>query len=229
MSEADSARQASLDQLLMEIRVELRQTRFYTGVDHLSAEVEAALRAVPRDAFVPEQERAAAYANIPLPIGKSQTISQPFIVALMTELLAVKPRDRVLEIGTGSGYQAAVLSTLAGRVYSLERIASLAQDAAARLARMGYRNVTVRQGDGYQGWPEQGPFDAIMVTAAAPMIPQALVEQLKAGGRLLIPVGAQWGPQQLMLVTKSARGEVEMRKVLDVAFVPLVEGADGID
>ena len=224
MSGDDRERQASLERLLQEIRTELRMTRFATGIDHLSADVEAALRTVPRDEFVPEEERAASYANIPLPIGESQTISQPFIVALMTELLAVGPDDRVLEIGTGSGYQAAVLSCLAGHVYSVERIPSLAEHAAALLARMGYANVTVRQGDGYLGWPEQGPYDAIMVTAAAPVIPPALVGQLREGGRMIIPVGAQWGPQKLMLVTKSTQGEVEIRGVLDVAFVPLVEG-----
>jgi len=213
-----------LERLLAEIRAEMQMTRRETGRGRLSPSVEAALRSVPRHEFVPENERMAAYANIPLPIGDGQTISQPFIVALMTEMLDLTPESVVLEIGAGSGYQAAVLSRLAARVYTLELRRSLADTASERLTRLGYDNVEVAQGDGYQGWPEHAPYDAVMVTAAAPAIPPALVDQLKPGGRMMIPTGSQWGPQKLRLVTKSVDGEVEVQDVLDVAFVPLVPG-----
>ena len=202
----------------------MRMTRYETGRDRLSPAVEAALRAVPRHEFVPAGERAAAYANIPLPIGDGQTISQPFIVALMTEMLDLAPASVVLEIGAGSGYQAAVLSLLADRVYTVELRRSLADAARDRLARLGYANVDVRHGDGYQGLPEHAPYDAIIVTAAAPSVPPALVAQLGARGRMMIPVGAVWGPQKLQLLTRVATGGIEVRDVLDVAFVPLVPG-----
>ena len=217
----------ALERLLAEIRAELRMTRYATGVERLSPDVEAALRAVPRPEFVPPDERGAAFANMPLPIGEGQTISQPFIVALMTELLRLSADDVVLEVGTGSGYQAAILACLAARVYSVERIGDLADTAAARLARLGYSNVQVRRADGYLGWSDHAPFDAIVVTAAAPSVPSELIAQLKPGGRMVIPVGGPWQVQSLQLVTKSAKGDVSVRDVLDVAFVPMVEGVDG--
>jgi len=183
-----------------------------------------AMARVPRHRFVPADEAAQAYANHPQSIGHGQTISQPFIVALMTELLDLKGRERVLEVGTGSGYQAAVLAELAREVYTIERLAPLAREAAARLAREGYDSVRTRTGDGYAGWPEAAPFDAIMVTAGAPEVPPALVEQLAPGGRLVIPVGAQRTGQALLLITKDAQGRVSRRSVLAVRFVPLVPG-----
>jgi protein-L-isoaspartate(D-aspartate) O-methyltransferase len=177
-----------------------------------------AMRRVPRQEFVPPEYLGQSYENHPLPIGYGQTISQPFIVAYMSENLALKPGDRVLEIGTGSGYQAAVLSPLAGQVYTVEIVPELAARSAALLKQLGCSNVTVRQGDGYLGWPEQAPFDAIMVTAAAPRIPEPLKRQLRDGGRLIIPVGEEW--QELVLVTR--RGErFEERRVLPVRFVPM--------
>ncbi|MEN8175835.1 MAG: protein-L-isoaspartate(D-aspartate) O-methyltransferase [Pseudomonadota bacterium] len=211
--------------LLEEIRAEMRLTRSYTGRERLSPAVEKVLMRVPRHEFVPVSERVAAYANMPLSIGSGQTISQPYIVALMTELLDLSPEDRVLEVGTGSGYQAAVLAGLARQVYSLEMRAELAATARERLQRLGYDNVEVRVADGYQGWSAQAPYDAIMVTAAAPYIPEALKEQLKTGGRMVIPVGDVWGPQRLQLVVREEQG-YDIRNVLDVAFVPLVRGAE---
>ena len=185
------------------------------------ARVTEALGRVPRHRFVPDGQVEQAYENRPLPIGLGQTISQPYIVALMTELLRVRKADRVLEIGTGSGYQAAVLAELAGKVYTIEIVRPLAAEARERLARLGYANVEVRAGDGYLGWPEQAPFDAIMVTAGAPHVPPALVEQLKPGGRMVIPVGAAGAVQSLTLLEKRADGSVERRDVVPVRFVPL--------
>lgn len=179
-----------------------------------------AMRQVPRHLFVPEALQAGSYEDRPLPIGNRQTISQPYIVALMTHLLATEPDHIVLEIGTGSGYQAAVLSHLVRQVYSIEIIAPLAAEAAERLSDLGYGNITVRQGDGYIGWPEAGLFDAIMVTAGADHIPQPLVDQLKPGGRLVIPVGSSAGNQQLMLVQKDRQGRIRTQHILPVAFVP---------
>jgi protein-L-isoaspartate(D-aspartate) O-methyltransferase len=179
-----------------------------------------AMRTVPRHEFVPEEVRAQAYEDQPLPIGFGQTISQPFIVALMTDLLDVGPDDTVLEIGTGSGYQAAVLSPLAGQVYSVEIIPELGQRAAEVLLRLGFNNVQTKVADGYYGWPEAAPFDGIVVTAAASQIPPPLVEQLKPGGRMVIPVGGAFFAQQLMLVEKGADGKVTTRQLLPVQFVP---------
>jgi protein-L-isoaspartate(D-aspartate) O-methyltransferase len=177
-----------------------------------------ALRRVERHRFVPEWLRGHAYEDRPLAIGHDQTISQPYIVALMTEEARVKPGARVLEIGTGSGYQAAVLSLLAGQVFTIEIVEPLATEAAARLAALGYRNVSVRAGDGYRGWPERAPFDAILVTAAPPEIPQPLLDQLAVGGRLVAPVGE--GDQELVVVERSTAG-LQRRRVIPVRFVPM--------
>jgi protein-L-isoaspartate(D-aspartate) O-methyltransferase len=186
----------------------------------------AAMGKVPRHEFVPKEVRPLAYEDRPLPIGHGQTISQPFVVAFMTEQLEPKPTDRVLEIGTGSGYQAAVLAELVGEVYTIEIIAPLAQRAAANLKRLGYQNVKVRDGDGYRGWPGTAPFDAIIVTCAPEKVPQPLVEQLKEDGRMIVPVGPA-GNQELVLFRK--RGDrLEQRAVLPVRFVPMTGEAQGM-
>jgi protein-L-isoaspartate(D-aspartate) O-methyltransferase len=179
-----------------------------------------AMRTVERHRFVPDAYRGAAHDDHPLPIGHGQTISQPYIVALMTELARVRPDARVLEIGTGSGYQAAVLAVLAKEVYTIEIVAPLAAEAAERLARLGYRNVTVRAGDGYRGWPEKAPFDAVIVTAAPPEIPQPLLDQLAVGGRLVAPIGPEYGDQRLVVVERTAKG-YERSVVAGVRFVPM--------
>jgi protein-L-isoaspartate(D-aspartate) O-methyltransferase len=178
----------------------------------------AAMRAVPRHEFVPEALRGRAYADRPLPIGEGQTISQPYIVALMTELASVAPGARVLEIGTGSGYQAAVLAELAGQVYTIEIVEPLAEQAREVLERLGYENIQFRVGDGYRGWPEATPFDAILVTAAPPRVPEPLKEQLAVGGRIVIPVGEHY--QSLRVITRTASG-FEERDVASVRFVPM--------
>lgn len=182
------------------------------------ARVLAAMEKVPRHLFVPETVRAQAYDDYPLPIGENQTISQPYIVALMTSLLALDGDDRVLEIGTGSGYQAAVLGEIAADVFSVEILDALSQRARETLSGLGYRNVRLRVGDGFAGWPEEAPFDAIVVTAAPPRVPQPLLDQLKVGGRLVIPVGRFF--QDLLVYTKTANG-VEKRNVIPVRFVPM--------
>jgi protein-L-isoaspartate(D-aspartate) O-methyltransferase len=179
---------------------------------------------VPRHLFVPEEQRSAAYGDRPLPIGYGQTISQPFIVALMTDLINVGPGHSVLEIGTGSGYQAAVLSPLAAKVYSIEIIPQLGERAAARLAELRYNNVEVKVGDGYYGWPAHAPFDGIVVTAAASHIPPPLVEQLAKGGRMVVPVGGPFATQFLMLLEKRRDGSITTRQLLPVSFVPLRGG-----
>ena len=181
----------------------------------------AALRRVPRHLFVPERLVAQAYADHPLPIGHGQTISQPSLVGLMTQLLALSPDARVLEVGTGSGYQAAVLAEIVREVYSVEIIAPLAREAAARLAALGYTRVAVQAGDGYAGWPEAAPFDAIIVTCAPDRVPPPLRAQLKTGGRLCIPVGPAGGEQELRLLEKGADGALVLRAVLPVRFVPM--------
>lgn len=186
----------------------------------ISEPVLNAMRDVPRHLFVPAGMRDRAYQDRPLPIGNEQTISQPFIVALMTDLLKPDADDVVLEVGTGSAYQAAVLSRLVRHVHTIEIVEPLAAQAAERLSALGYNNVTVRQGDGYLGWPEAGPFDGIMVTAAADHIPQPLIEQLKPGGRLVMPVGGTSG-QQLLLLEKDRLGKARAERILSVAFVPL--------
>ena len=182
-----------------------------------------ALRAVPRHEFVPPEQRMHAYEDRPLPIGEGQTISQPYIVAVMTELLALEGSERVLEIGTGSGYQAAVLGRLAREVYSIEIVPELAARAAKDLERLGYANVHVRQGDGYRGWPEHAPFDAILVTAAPGHVPEPLVEQLALGGRMVLPLGGVF--QDLVRVTRGAEG-VRQERLLGVRFVPMTGEAE---
>jgi protein-L-isoaspartate(D-aspartate) O-methyltransferase len=186
------------------------------------ARVLDAMRRVPRHLFVPDSARDDAYADTPIPIGHGQTISQPYIVALMTELARLAPGDRVLEVGTGSGYQAAVLSELVARVHTIEIVPELAARARALLQDLKRSNVTVRTGDGYEGWPEAAPFDAILVTAAPNEVPPALVAQLRPGGRLVIPVGPVSDVQQLRLVEKDASGKVRSRDIALVRFVPLI-------
>ena len=190
------------------------------GRDVTDPRVLAAMREVPRHEFVPADSRSAAYDDSPLPIGHRQTISQPYIVAFMTEKLRPRPADRVLEIGTGSGYQAAILAKLVRDVYTIEIVKPLAARAAADLARLGFKNVHVKAGDGYEGWPEHAPFDAIIVTCAPDHIPKALVQQLKEGGRMVIPVGQEFGAQELYLMEKRG-GEMKQQAVLPVRFVPM--------
>lgn len=180
------------------------------------------MRETPRHSFVPDALQSRAYDDTPLPIGLGQTISQPYIVASMTQMLDVQRHHRVLEIGTGSGYQAAVLSPLVAHVYSIEIIESLGLEARRRLGKLGYRNITVRIGDGYAGWPEEAPFDRIILTAAPPELPQALVNQLKRGGRLVAPVGAAY--QELIVVDVDVQGRVHRRTEYPVMFVPMVPG-----
>ena len=190
------------------------------GRDIKDKRVLDAMRQVPRHEFVPLLQRPSAYEDTPLPIGHGQTISQPFIVAFMTEKLAVKPTDRVLEIGTGSGYQAAILGKLAKEVFSIEIVEALGREAGATLQRLGFTNVHTRVGDGYLGWPEAAPFDAIIVTCAPEKIPQPLIEQLKDGGRMIIPVGPEGGAQELHVLRKDG-GKVRQTAVLPVRFVPM--------
>jgi protein-L-isoaspartate(D-aspartate) O-methyltransferase len=180
----------------------------------------AAMKKVRRDEFVPANLKTSSYADQPLPIGYRQTISQPYIVAFMTEQVRPSPKDRILEIGTGSGYQAAILAELAGEVYTIEIIEPLAKTAEATLQRLGYKNVHVKAGDGYKGWPEHAPFDAVIVTCAPDHVPQPLIDQLKEGGRMIIPVGGGLGYQQLYLLEKK-NGKLQRRAVLPVRFVPM--------
>lgn len=207
-----------------EVLADAAETSSYSGRSAFSPGVIAAMGKVERHRFVPFGLSALAYHNRPLPIGYGQTISQPFIVALMTDMMKLKAGDKVLEIGTGSGYQAAILAEMAGSVYSIEIVEPLGKEAGERLKALGYGNVKTRVGDGYYGWPEAGPFDAIMVTAAASHVPPPLLKQLKAGGRMVIPLGSQFLTQYLMLVEKQKDGAVTTRQVLPVAFVPLTGG-----
>jgi protein-L-isoaspartate(D-aspartate) O-methyltransferase len=213
------------EEMIRVIELEVDYTRDYIGRDHLAKHVMQAMREVPRHEFVPEMSRDLAYANGPIPIGYGQTISQPYIVALMTDLLEPEAGHVILEVGTGSGYQAAVLSRLVKQVYSMEDVEPLVEPAQERLRQLGYQNVEVRHGDGYFGWPEHAPYDGIIVTCGAPHVPQPLVEQLKPGGKLVIPVGHELFGQVLLLVEKQPNGDVVQKKVLDVAFVPLTGSA----
>ena len=210
--------------MVSEVEAMYAETRAETGLGAMSPAVRAAMSKVERHRLVREAERAAAYRNSPLPIGNGQTISQPYIVALSTDLLAIDSRSVVLDVGTGSGYQAAVLAEIASRVFSVEIIGPLGEAARKRLEELGYGNIEVKIGDGYQGWPEKAPFDAIVVAAAAPQIPPALVAQLKPGGRMVIPVGGQGEIQYLKLITKRADGGHDEKRILAVRFVPLVPG-----
>lgn len=222
--EGGSAWEQERLRMLAAIREDVEETSFYIKKEKLDEKVLAAMARVPRHEFVPAQFRGEAYLNVPLPIGYGQTISQPYIVALMTDLLQVGTGDRVLEIGTGSGYQAALLAELGALVRTMEIIEPLGKQAGERLQRLGYRNASVRTGDGYYGWPEEGPFDAIMVTAAASHIPPPLVAQLKPGGRLVVPVGSSFMVQQLVLVQKNPAGVITTEQILPVRFVPLTGG-----
>ncbi len=208
--------------MIEDIENEVAFTRHMIGRDYLDPQVMAAMREVPRDAFVPPDLIDAAFDNGPLPIGHGQTISQPYIVALMTDMLQLRPEYRVLEIGTGSGYQTAILSRLCRQVYSMEVVPELSEAAQRLFQRLGYDNILARTGNGYEGWPDYAPYDGIIVTAAAGYIPPALIEQLKPGGRLVIPVGQPYSHQELILVEKDPQGEIHSRDILGVAFVPLV-------
>ena len=210
--------------MLDDINDEVRYTRSLIGKDALDERVMEAMRKVPREEFVPPNMRSAAFENGPLPIGYGQTISQPYIVALMTDMIAPEPEHSILEIGTGSGYQTAILSQLCRKVYSIEVVKELSTAAAELFERLGYHNIETRIDDGYLGWPEHAPYDGIIVTAAATHIPAALLEQLKPGGRMAIPVGLPYSHQELMLVRKDEQGNTLTESVLGVAFVPLVGG-----
>lgn len=218
MIRADDA-QYALDRAAMVAEIE--EYARLNGDQAFAKRVMQSMAIVQRHEFVPDAQKRFAYANRPLPIGFGQTISQPYIVALMTDLIAPDSDDVVLEIGTGSGYQAAILSPLVKSVYSIEIIEPLAKQAAARLQLLGFDNVTTRLGDGYYGWAEHAPFDAIVVTAAASHVPPYLVRQLRRGGRMVIPVGGRFLTQQLLLIEKTETGEVKTRQIIPVIFVPL--------
>lgn len=208
--------------LLAEIKKEAKLTASYTGRKEFNPRVMNAMAEVIRENFVPSQYLPFAYNNGPLPIGHGQTISQPYIVALMTDLLDLTEGSIVLEVGTGSGYQAAVLSRLAKQVYTIERVKELAESAGERLKELGYDNIKIRNQDGYIGWQEKAPFDSIIVTAAISHIPPALIEQLKPGGRMVIPIGLPHMYQELMLLVKDKDGTTHTESLLGVAFVPLI-------
>lgn len=212
---------AARQQLVQIIEDDVRNTSLYLDKEALDTRVMIAMGKVLRHEFVPSAEKRSAYLNRPLPIGYGQTISQPYIVAVMTDLLKLAAGDKVLEIGTGSGYQAATLAELVKQVYSIEIIKPLGEQAIRRLSRLGYQNVTAKIGDGYYGWEAHAPFDAIVVTAAASHIPPALIKQLKVGGRMVIPVGSRFMTQQLLLVTKEKGNKITTRQILPVVFVPL--------
>lgn len=207
--------------LIKQIEADVRETSLYLDKEKLDSRVITALRDVPRHEFVRGRLQQYAYENRPLPIGHGQTISQPYIVAIMTDLVKPQKHHRVLEVGTGSGYQAAVLAKLVKQMYSIEIIRPLGEQATTRLKQLGYTNVTVKVGDGYYGWEEFAPFDAIVVTAAASHIPPPLIKQLKPGGRLIIPVGSRFMTQQLLMVQKDTKGKVTTKQILPVMFVPL--------
>jgi protein-L-isoaspartate(D-aspartate) O-methyltransferase len=221
VAHAQSSFDAERAALVAEIERRVQATRLTTGKDRLAEPVMTAIATVPRHEFVPSRFRGAAYSNEPLPIGEGQTISQPYVVALMTDLAEVGADSVVLEVGTGSGYQAAVLAEIVAHVYTIEIIEPLAVTAAETLRRLGYDNVVVKAGDGYLGWPEHAPFDAIIVTAAPEEIPPPLIEQLRPGGRMVVPVGPQDYQQSLRVLAKDEAGKVTTTEVLPVVFVPL--------
>lgn len=225
MSKADEERQTFERHLMVaDIRAMAYEVGDYAPPRPISEKVLSVMTKVLRHRFVPEGEASSAYYNQPLPIGHGQTISQPYIVALMTELLALDKQDSVLEIGTGSGYQTAILSEMAGKVYSMEIVEPLAARAEHLLSELGYANVQVKLGNGNDGWPEYAPFDGIIVTAAAGHVPPPLVDQLKAGGRMVIPVGSWPHIQELILITKTVDGTTHQENILPVSFVPLTGG-----
>jgi len=224
-SDAQDDRAQARARMVVEIAAMARETGGETGRPRFGDAVMAAMGKVQRHRFVPFAQEAFAYDNRPLPIGDGQTISQPYIVALMTDLLDPKPSDTVLEVGTGSGYQAAVLAELVAKVYTIEIVEPLGKRAAKVLGELGYRNVEVRVGDGYGGWREAAPFDSIIVTAAPAAVPQSLIDQLKPGGRMVIPVGGLFEVQQLLLVEKQRDGSATTRRTLPVRFVPLTRGS----
>jgi protein-L-isoaspartate(D-aspartate) O-methyltransferase len=226
-SVAQDQRAAARARMVAEIAAMARETGAETGRPRFGDAVMAAMGKVPRHRFVPFLQEMFAYDNRPLPIGEGQTISQPYIVALMTDLLDPKPGDTVLEVGTGSGYQAAVLAELVAKVYTIEIVEPLGKRAKGLLAELGYRNVEVRIGDGYGGWPAAAPFDSIIVTAAPAAIPQPLIDQLKPGGRMVIPVGGSSDVQQLLLVEKHSDGRTTTKRTLPVRFVPLTRDRGG--
>jgi protein-L-isoaspartate(D-aspartate) O-methyltransferase len=212
------------ERMIKEIEGDVKATSERIGKKQLRSSVMKAMSSVPRHEFVPKSIRHAAYINRPLPIGYGQTISQPYIVALMTDLLGIDSDAIVLEVGTGSGYQAAILAELVKKVYTIEIIKELGQQAKVRLKVLGYENITVRIGDGYYGLEEHAPFDGIIVTAAANQIPPPLIKQLRPGAKMVIPVGGPFMTQQLMLVEKRKDGEITTKQVLPVLFVPLTGG-----
>ncbi len=222
--ESDDAYAEARAEMVRAVAETTEETAEWIGKTELAPEVMAAVGRVPRHLFVPPELQDMGYLNRPLPIGYGQTISQPYIVALMTDLLEPEPGDVAFELGTGSSYQAAILAELVAEVYTVEIVQPLAESAAERLAALGYDNVTVRAGDGYFGWPEHAPFDIIVVTAAASHVPPPLIAQLKTGGRMVIPVGSAFLTQHLLLVEKGEDGSVTSRQILPVIFVPLTGG-----
>lgn len=212
---------AAREKMVKTIEMLAKAVPLSSGRQEIDASILAAMRQVPRHELVPDDVRNEAYQDRPLPIGHGQTISQPYIVALMTQLARPAKHHIVLEVGTGSGYQAAVLSPLVAKVFSIEIVEPLAARAAERLQALGFENVSVRHGDGYKGWPEHGPFDSIIVTAGASHVPAPLVDQLKPGGRMVIPVGGASMAQDLMLIEKDEQGRAHTRSLLPVRFVPL--------
>ena len=219
--QADTDYTKAREKLIKSIGQSVLETAYFIGIKELDSRVMQAMSKVPRHEYVPGIFRVSAYKNRPLPIGHGQTISQPYIVALMTDLLSVKSTDKALEIGTGSGYQAAILAELVDQVFTIEIIDELAKRAGKVLQKQGYKNIKTRIGDGYYGWPSQAPFDVIVVTAAADHVPPPLIRQLKPGGRMVIPVGSRFMVQQLVLIVKDAKGEISTRQILPVRFVPL--------